>query len=157
MISYLNQLATKQRQHGLALLFFDLDNFKHYNDRYGHEFGDRVIKTFARVLGQNTRPKDLIGRLSGDEFVMVLHEQQDLDREVDELCRVLKERFQKPLRIRGQDIELSASVGIAILGKNDRLDVNHFIHQADTAMYQAKRQSIHSSRGHKHDAENDNK
>lgn len=157
VISYLNQLAMKQRQHGLALLFFDLDNFKHYNDRYGHEFGDRVIKTFARVLGQNTRPKDLIGRLSGDEFVMVLHEQQDLDREVDELCRVLKERFQKPLRIRGQDIELSASVGIAILGKNDRLDVNHFIHQADTAMYQAKRQSIHSSRGHKHDAENDNK
>lgn len=157
VISYLNQLAMKQRQSGLALLFFDLDNFKHYNDRYGHEFGDRVIKTFARILGQNTRPKDLIGRLSGDEFVMVLHEHQDMDREVGELCRTLKERFQKPIRIRGHNIILSASVGIAILGKNDRLDVNHFIHEADTAMYQAKRQSIHSSRGHKHDAENDNK
>ncbi len=157
VISYLNQLAMKPRKGGLALLFFDLDNFKHYNDHYGHEFGDRVIKTFARILGQNTRAHDLIGRLSGDEFVMVLHERKDMAREVEELSRTLKERIEKPTRIRGHDIVLSASVGIAILGKNDRLDVNHFIHEADTAMYQAKRRSIHSSRGHKHDAQSDKK
>ncbi|WP_258395389.1 GGDEF domain-containing protein [Lonsdalea populi] len=157
VISYLNQLAMKPRQSGLALLFFDLDNFKHYNDHYGHEFGDRVIKTFAHILGQNTRPNDLIGRLSGDEFVMVLHERKDMAGEVEEICRTLKERIEKPTRIHSHDIVLTASVGIALLGKYDRLDVNHFIHEADTAMYQAKRQSTHSSRDPKREIEGDNK
>ncbi|NPE52629.1 sensor domain-containing diguanylate cyclase [Dickeya dadantii] len=139
VISYLNRLAGKKRRGALALLFFDINNFKHYNDQFGHDFGDRVIKTFARLLRQNTRSYDFIGRLAGDEFLMVIHEQRNLANEIRAITQKLKAKFEKPITIRQQTITLSASVGRAILPQGAPLNANELIRQADTAMYQAKR------------------
>ncbi|MEI7378052.1 diguanylate cyclase domain-containing protein [Dickeya chrysanthemi] len=144
VISYLNRLAGKKRRGALALLFFDINNFKYYNDQFGHDFGDRVIKTFARLLRQNTRSYDFIGRLAGDEFLMVIHEQNNLNSEIRAITQKLKAKIEKPVTIRRQTITLSASVGRAILPQGAPLNANELIRQADTAMYQAKRRSISS-------------
>ncbi|WP_035341433.1 diguanylate cyclase, partial [Dickeya sp. DW 0440] len=142
VISYLNRQASKKRRGALALLFFDINNFKSYNDRFGHDFGDRVIKTFARLLRKHTRSYDFIGRLSGDEFLMIIHEQRNLLSEIRIITQKLKERIEKPVTIRNQLITLSASIGHAILPKGVPLDANALIRQADTAMYRAKRRHM---------------
>ncbi|QOL14911.1 sensor domain-containing diguanylate cyclase [Dickeya dianthicola] len=142
VISYLNRQAGKKRRGALALLFFDINNFKHYNDQFGHDFGDRVIKTFARLLRQNTRSYDFIGRLAGDEFLMVIHEQRNLANEIHAITQKLKAKIEKPITIRQQTITLSASVGRAILPQGAPLNANELIRQADTAMYQAKRRHV---------------
>ncbi|MGM3175058.1 diguanylate cyclase domain-containing protein [Dickeya lacustris] len=139
VISYLNRQASKKRRGALALLFFDINNFKSYNDRFGHDFGDRVIKTFARLLRKHTRSYDFIGRLSGDEFLMIIHEQRNLISEIRVITQKLKERIEKPVTIRNQTISLSASIGRAILPKGVPLNAHELIRQADTAMYRAKR------------------
>ncbi|MBP2858212.1 diguanylate cyclase [Dickeya oryzae] len=139
VISYLQRLAGKKRRGALALLFFDINNFKYYNDQFGHDFGDRVIKTFARLLRQNTRSYDFIGRLAGDEFLMVIHEQQNLASEIRSITQKLKAKIEKPVTIRHQTITLSASVGHAILQEDAPLNANELIRKADSAMYRAKR------------------
>ncbi|WKV50695.1 bifunctional diguanylate cyclase/phosphodiesterase [Dickeya fangzhongdai] len=145
VISYLNRQAGKKRRGALALLFFDINNFKYYNDCFGHDFGDRVIKTFARLLRQNTRSYDFIGRLAGDEFLMVIHEQRNLATEIRAITQKLKAKIEKPITIRQQTITLSASVGRAILPQGAPLNANELIRQADTAMYQAKRRHVSPS------------
>ncbi|WP_407336465.1 GGDEF domain-containing protein [Dickeya ananatis] len=142
VISYLQRLAGKKRRGALALLFFDINNFKHYNDHFGHDFGDRVIKTFARLLRQNTRSYDFIGRLAGDEFLMVIHEQQNLSSEIRSITQKLKAKIEKPVTIRHQTITLSASVGHAILQEDAPLNANELIRKADSAMYRAKRRYV---------------
>lgn len=139
IIAYLTHLAGKQRHRGLALLFFDIDNLKYYNDHYDHDFGDRVIKAFARILRKHTRSDDLIGRLSGDEFVMIVHEKKNLIKEVDAISRKLKFYIERPILIKGETLSLSASMGNTLLSKDVKLDVSEFIRQADAAMYQVKR------------------
>ncbi|QDX29863.1 bifunctional diguanylate cyclase/phosphodiesterase [Dickeya poaceiphila] len=142
VISYLGRLSGKKRRGALALLFFDINNFKYYNDQFGHDFGDRVIKTFARLLRQNTRSYDFIGRLSGDEFLMVIHEQRNLTNEIHAITQKLKAKIERPITIRHQTITLSASIGRAILPQDAPLNANELIRQADAAMYQDKRRHL---------------
>ncbi|MEI7065865.1 GGDEF domain-containing protein [Dickeya chrysanthemi] len=85
---------------------------------------------------------DFIGRLAGDEFLMVIHEQNNLNSEIRAITQKLKAKIEKPVTIRRQTITLSASVGRAILPQGAALNANELIRQADTAMYQAKRRFI---------------
>jgi diguanylate cyclase (GGDEF)-like protein len=120
----------------VALLFMDLDRFKLVNDLHGHEFGDRVLKAFARRLAATLRGADTLARLGGDEFVAVI-------AHVDSAAAVkaVVEKFQAALRpamdIDGIRVELGVSVGCALYPDNG-VTPEALLESADAAMYQHK-------------------
>ncbi|MBL8516857.1 MAG: EAL domain-containing protein [Betaproteobacteria bacterium] len=134
----LNQaiLAARRQQRYVALLFLDLDRFKLVNDTLGHDTGDFVLRDIARRLSRVVREGDTVSREGGDEFVVVL---PDLERpEAAQIVanKILSE-LAKPIDVAGQEITVTASVGISHY-PNDATDVNQLLKHADSAMYQAK-------------------
>jgi len=120
----------------LVLLFLDLDNFKDFNDNYGHDFGDEVLRHAADVLTKTCRNADLIARYAGDEFIILLSGEfpkKDLKRFVDRLISKLN----VPYPINGMDCRLSASIGI-VQYPSDALTASDLLKKADKAMYAAK-------------------
>ena len=118
-----------------AVMFIDLDRFKHVNDSFGHPAGDLLLKTVAARLLRDRRTADIVCRLSGDEFVMVLPacDARRAAEVVERLQAVLKE----PLELGATSVRPSASVGIAMFpADGNTLDV--LLHRADMAMYQSK-------------------
>ncbi len=97
---------------GVAVLFVDLDRFKLVNDSLGHDLGDRVLEATAERIQACLRPEDVVGRLSGDEFVVLcggLHGEVDAVGLADRICRAIA----VPVRVPGREIVVTASVGIA--------------------------------------------
>ena len=134
------QAMAAARRHGsrLALLFLDLDRFKQINDTLGHAAGDQTLREVALRLGLAVRAADTVGRYGGDEFLILLSEvSQAADAAViaAKLLAVLAE----PLQVAGQDMRLTASIGIGI-HPDDADTLDALIAQADAAMYLAKRQ-----------------
>jgi diguanylate cyclase (GGDEF)-like protein len=121
-----------------TLFFIDLDAFKVVNDRYGHRVGDAVLVAVARQFSGLLRPGDTLARLSGDEFAILC---EDLDSPAG--ARVIATRLHdslvQPFHIMGNDLALTASVGIAFADREDH-DPERLLHNADVAMYHAKRQ-----------------
>ncbi len=120
----------------MAIVFLDLDQFKHINDSLGHPAGDQVLKQVAKLLKGSVRDEDTVARLGGDEFVVTI-EQAAAIMDVERVAEKLVEAFKSPLKIDGHELVLSASIGISIYPK-DADDVDTLIKQADTAMYRAK-------------------
>lgn len=121
----------------VALLFLDLDRFKIVNDSLGHTVGDRLLETVAERLRHHVRGSDTVCRLGGDEFVVVLtavHDASDAARVADKLLRGLAE----PVRIDGHTLNVSTSIGISLYPM-DGGDPDTLLRNADTALYQAKR------------------
>lgn len=119
----------------LAVLFIDLDRFKQINDSLGHQAGDELLRTIASRLQIEARKSDIVGRLSGDEFVIVLV-QCDLYRVTDVVKRI-QARLSQPCHIAGVALTPSASIGISLFPDNgETIDI--LLHRADTAMYQIK-------------------
>ncbi|MGP8120492.1 MAG: putative bifunctional diguanylate cyclase/phosphodiesterase [Xanthobacteraceae bacterium] len=122
-----------------ALAFFDIDNFKHINDYYGHAAGDQLLVKVAKRLGANLGDRDLLGRISGDEFLMLLCDVDDraaLTARIDQL----RERLRAPFFIDGFEVLASASIGVSV--SPDHGDTFQVLrHNADTAMYRAKARS----------------
>lgn len=120
---------------GFAILFLDLDRFKHINDSLGHLFGDRVLIEMAHRLKGCLRLTDTLCRLGGDEFVIHLH---DADPQGTELtARRIIDAVAAPVSIDDMNFSLGCSMGIAMY-PNDGIDLNELIQHADTAMYQVK-------------------
>lgn len=119
----------------LAVLFIDLDRFKQVNDSLGHVAGDELLRAAADRIRDKLRPTDLVGRLSGDEFVVVLP-QADADRAADAVER-LQAELALPLQLAGTDLSVSACVGVAMFPADGR-DMETLLQRADLAMYQAK-------------------
>jgi diguanylate cyclase (GGDEF)-like protein/PAS domain S-box-containing protein len=115
-----------------GVLFIDLDEFKHVNDRFGHAAGDAVLAVLGQRLRHAVRPADTVARLGGDEFVVVC-EAVDEDTALA-LGRRLEAAVRQPLPAAGVDHELTASIGIA-LGRDD---ADSMLAAADSAVYQAK-------------------
>lgn len=132
--------ATASQQKTLiALMYIDLDNFKQVNDTYGHTFGDGVLVGAASRLKHCVRKSDIVVRLGGDEFLVVINNlaSQAL---VESMANKLLSEFNSPFNIQSQIIKVEASVGVSVyLDKNT--DVHTLIQLADEAMYQAKKQS----------------
>jgi diguanylate cyclase (GGDEF)-like protein/PAS domain S-box-containing protein len=135
----LAQAITLGRRHGkpLAVLFLDIDGFKHINDSHGHATGDELLRGVAARLRQSLRPSDTICRIGGDEFVIVLAEIEhagDATVVADKLLTALG----SPYWIDEVDVRLTATIGIAGC-PDDGEDADVLIGKADSAMYTAKR------------------
>lgn len=133
-------LAAARRNHAQGtFLFIDLDRFKPINDLYGHEAGDQVLQEVARRLARCVREEDLLGRLGGDEFIVVLqHESQA--QPANTVAQHVIDALSQPIRIGRQEVSISASVGISHFPEHGT-DVDTLIRAADLAMYQTKRES----------------
>jgi diguanylate cyclase (GGDEF)-like protein len=129
--------GSDRRKQGLtALLFIDLDRFKTINDTLGHDYGDELIKQVAGRIQQATRETDVVSRLGGDEFTVMLSNVSD-DIHVSIIAKNILTQLAKPFVLQGHEIYTSASIGITIT-PTDGGDVNTLLKNADMAMYEAK-------------------
>lgn len=121
-----------------ALLFLDMDGFKAVNDTHGHEEGDELLRQFGQRLAQGIRKTDMVARLAGDEFVVVLEMLSDaLDAE--ETARKLLARLKEPFVLRSTVVTVGASIGVALHRPGDPPDLDAWLARADHAMYAVKR------------------
>lgn len=120
----------------VALLFLDLDRFKHINDSMGHHIGDLLLKAVAHRLQNAVREGDTVARLGGDEFTIILEGVAKTKAATLISEKVLK-AFQAPFLLEDKSLTISTSIGISLY-PNDAVDVDSLIKFADTAMYHAK-------------------
>jgi diguanylate cyclase (GGDEF)-like protein/PAS domain S-box-containing protein len=132
------QRANRLRQ-SCAVFFLDLDRFKQVNDRYGHEEGDELLRQFAARVQQTVRKTDTVGRLAGDEFVVIL-EMLHSDAAAQETADKLRPVLQQPFVLKTATVTLGASIGIAIHHPDDPQDIEMLLGRADRAMYLNKQQ-----------------
>lgn len=126
----------KRSKRQLALFYIDLDNFKLINDSMGHHFGDELLREISQRLLTIVRQSDTVARLAGDEFTVIAENINDLV-EVRAIAEKILSCFQKSFEFNAQQMEASASVGVAIY-PNDGGDLELLMKQADLAMYKAK-------------------
>jgi len=149
----LNRIMRRARRNGskVALLFVDIDNFKHINDGLGHHAGDMLLEEIARRLVNRLRAQDCVARygehtevsrLGGDEFTIILNELDHVCR-AGEIAQRVVEAVAEPIHVNGKICYVGASVGIAFY-PGDGMTVEDLLKNADMAMYQAK----HSGKGH---------
>ncbi len=122
---------------GAGVLMVDLDRFKEINDNHGHQAGDRVLQEVARRITEAVRTTDTVARIGGDEFIVVLPEIHDA-ADAESIASTIVARLAKPVSVDSGLIPISASVGVCISAP-EWTDPEMLLHQADAAMYQAKR------------------
>jgi diguanylate cyclase (GGDEF)-like protein len=119
-----------------ALAFIDLDNFKHINDYYSHAVGDALLYKLGRRLSDMLRPNDLLARIGGDEFMLLLSPFNDIEHLQADIDAVV-ERLKQPFFIDGHEIFASASMGVSIFPDHGR-SYDTLRRNADSAMYRVK-------------------
>ena len=131
-------LEMAKRDHSIvALLYLDLDGFKLVNDSLGHTVGDMLLAEVAQRLQTRIRKSDTLARLGGDEFTVILTQLNGRD-EAALVAKSLLQVLSGPFLIENHDINISASIGIALFPETGA-DANELLQQADGAMYSAKR------------------
>lgn len=128
-------IEARRNKSSLAVLFLDIDRFKQVNDSLGHPAGDALLQQIAERLSINRRQTDIVGRLSGDEFVVVLPGGDEGN--ITEIVEEIKLNIAQPCKVGGATLSPSASIGISLYPQ-DGHDMGTLIHRADMAMYQAK-------------------
>ncbi|WP_439509337.1 putative bifunctional diguanylate cyclase/phosphodiesterase [Marinimicrobium koreense] len=143
LVERLDLEIRRAARHGYcgAVLFIDLDQFKNINDSLGHPVGDKVLKEVAQRLVSSVREEDLVARLSGDEFVVVL---TVLDKDLStaalragEISEKIRRIISRPFHTDSLDLRISCSVGVVIYPDKNS-SVHELLRFADTAMYQVK-------------------
>ena len=128
----------RRNKKGLTLFFMDLDHFKQINDTHGHEMGDKVLIEVCKKFSENTRQNDVLCRLGGDEFTVILKDMQN-QSDIKKVAQKFIDIFKEPLVIDNHQLKLSVSIGITVcVGKN--INSETLLNEADTAMYEAKEQ-----------------
>jgi len=127
----------KRHDKKVALLFADLDHFKHVNDSLGHAVGDQLLQSVAKRMEACIRHSDTVSRPGGDEFVVLLTEVEELQDATLTAEKLIK-AVTKPHRIDGHRLHVTLSVGISLF-PDDGEDVETVLRNADTAMYHAKK------------------
>ncbi|RZI44451.1 EAL domain-containing protein [Herbaspirillum sp. HC18] len=126
-----------QRDSGIAaVVFIDLDHFKFINDSLGHQAGDELLKIVAARLKSCLRAADTVARQGGDEFVIVLGNQRNMETVTDTIRRLI-EAVAEPWPVNGIDLQVTCSVGISVYPA-DGQDAETLLRNADSAMYKAK-------------------
>jgi diguanylate cyclase (GGDEF)-like protein len=128
---------TNRRKASVAVLFLDLDDFKPINDRFGHDAGDRLLRSVAERLRACVRPEDTVARLGGDEFTVLLEDIVDVRYAIGVAERI-EEALQEPFPIDGHEATVTASIGIAV-STGRVASPEDLMRNSDQAMYQAKR------------------
>lgn len=118
-----------------AIIFVDVDGLKKINDRHGHPVGDAALVNVAQTLVRTVRKSDIVGRLSGDEFIILLPEADELGA-WNMALRVAEATIASPLTVNDCQIHLSVAVGVSTVARGDR--PNDVISRADQAMYKIK-------------------
>jgi diguanylate cyclase (GGDEF)-like protein len=126
----------KRRMTGLGVLFCDLDNFKHINDSLGHFVGDKLLQSVAQRLIKQVRASDTVSRHGGDEFVILLQEENHTENAALTAEKILLALAQ-PYLIGEHELYVTTSIGISLY-PDDGMDAESLIRSADTALYQAK-------------------
>jgi len=136
----LGQMLTQSRRNGwsVGILYVDLDRFKVVNDTYGHAAGDKLLREAAARLKECVRSGDTVGRLSGDEFAVMLSNLAKAD-DAGLVAQKIVEALAPPFDLGGQQTYMTASIGIALY-PSDGEDSDTLLKNADTAMYRAKEQ-----------------
>ena len=140
-----HELARAKRHDGrFALIFLDLDHFKRINDNFGHAVGDHLLLQMAQRLQAAIRASDTVGRIGGDEFVILMAELTEKSAAVD-LAEKIRNAVRHPFSLDGIELTVSCSLGVAVY-PDDGGDEITLTKRADEAMYRAKdagRDSVH--------------
>lgn len=127
---------SKRNKKSMALLFFDLDQFKLINDTFGHEIGDKLLQEVANRLSKTIRDSDTVARIGGDEYIVALSMLNKIDDAALTAQKCL-DAIKAPLQLDGNELRITASVGISIYPKDGK-DFYALLRSADIAMYRAK-------------------
>jgi diguanylate cyclase len=129
-------INASSKNHELTCLIVDIDHFKAINDTYGHDMGDKVIKTIATLMIENTRTVDYIGRIGGEEFAILM---PDTDREsAFQIADRLRENIsQHKILLDNKAVYITVSIGLSYLTHEDK-NIHTLLKRADTALYDAK-------------------
>ncbi len=118
-----------------AVLFLDVDNLKAVNDEHGHAAGDALLVRLGEILKINTRTSDVIARIGGDEFCLLM-DNLDSDRVVDKIASLADQFASANYRFNGKKLPVSAAIGYCFVGPKDT--VEGLMSRADAAMYRVK-------------------
>lgn len=143
LMDRLSQQIALLKRHNLrgALLFLDLDHFKHINDSLGHPVGDTVLKIITARLEASVRLEDTVARLGGDEFVVLLSglegTRSAVSQQVQNLADTLRELLSEPMFLDGQRLQVTPSIGMALIPDHGSTPTD-LLKRADIALYRAK-------------------
>lgn len=132
----------KRRKEKVALLFIDLDDFKIVNDQYGHEFGDVVLCEVVQRIKMAVREADMLARIGGDEFVLILHDCEDYSRAMQVAEKVLF-HLERPIQVSGLTVVVGGSIGISFY-PDDGKKTAELLKSASRAMYDVKQKQKNS-------------
>ena len=127
---------SKRRHYEFALLYFDVDDFKRVNDLYGHDGGDQLLMELAARLSQHLRNEDVLARMGGDEFALIVGGATD-EQDVLVIANAILAAVNEPFHIRGAEVQSGTSIGITMSMTDDK-DAEVLLQHADMAMYEAK-------------------
>ena len=127
---------SQRRNTRLGIMAIDLDGFKEVNDNFGHIVGDQLLREVSQRLLHSVRQSDMVGRLGGDEFLVMLYDVEGLDSTID-IVRKIINYLAQPYHIGNRDIQISASIGVAIY-PDHATHVDELLKRADKLMYRAK-------------------
>ena len=120
----------------LAVLFLDLDHFKHINDSRGHEVGDKLLQSVAQRIQATVRREDVVVRMGGDEFVVVLRTAKGADQ-INETAARINEALSGPIMVDNRPLVTTVSIGVSLYPR-DGANMGELLRHSDAAMYQAK-------------------
>lgn len=141
MQQQLEEISTDRDGSGAshALLFLDIDKFKQVNDTFGHEVGDTILRTFAHRVQAQIRDTDIIARMGGDEFIVLLRELSDRDERLHKRLEAIRAKILKPIDCGSVRLNVTTSIGVSILKHGSGMDWSDIVKQADIALYHSKR------------------
>lgn len=128
--------AAKRQKTKLAVLFMDLDRFKNINDTFGHGIGDSVLKETSKRLKQLVRASDIVARIGGDEFVIVLYDIKSI-KDIEQISESILRELRKPFKIDNKEHFISGSIGSSVY-PDDSISIDSLLQYSDIAMYESK-------------------
>lgn len=136
---HLKLLGRRSNETLSIVMLLDLDNFKLINDTYGHLLGDQLLSAVARRVSEFARKSDTLARLGGDEFVMLFEKVESLHY-AGRIADRLIEHLSEPYLLNDKKVEVKVSMGVVVLDPGNHLTQDQVLHDADVALYRAKRQ-----------------
>jgi diguanylate cyclase (GGDEF)-like protein/PAS domain S-box-containing protein len=134
-LTYIIKVSKRQKTR-FAVLFLDLDRFKNINDTYGHNTGDKVLKETSYRIKRLIRESDIVARIGGDEFVIVLSDIKTED-DIKRVSQSLLNELEKPFLLDGKEHFISGSIGSSLY-PDDSINIDSLLRYADIAMYESK-------------------